>query len=139
MSAGYVLDDVVISELGRGDLVVANLIAALDEHAVRMSVPVVTLAAAQHALSEVQTEAVHGMIHRLEHVRLEPIASTEDVLRLSAVSVQLTEQQDMPAAHTVAVARYLGFPILAASLKRWEPVRAHLPWQLDIYEISDSD
>ncbi|MEU6414287.1 hypothetical protein [Microbispora sp. NPDC046933] len=138
MSAGYVLDDVTISELGRDDLVVANLIAALDEHAVRMSVPALALAAAQHTLSEVQTEAVHGMIHRLGHVRLEPVASTEDVLRLSAVSVYLTEQQDMAAAHTVAVARYLGFPVLAADLKRWEPVRTHLPWPLDVYEISDS-
>ncbi|GAB3887889.1 hypothetical protein [Microbispora bryophytorum] len=139
MSVGYVLDDVTISELGRGDLVVANLVAALDEHTIRISVPAIALASAQHTLSEAQTEAVHGMIHRLEHVRLEPIASAEDVLRLSAVSVRLTEQQDIPAAHTVAVARYLGFPILATDLKRWEPVRAHLPWQLDIYEISDSD
>ncbi|MBX6387056.1 MAG: hypothetical protein IRZ07_29445 [Microbispora sp.] len=136
MNAGYVLDDVTIGELGRGDLVVANLVAALDEHAVRMSVPAIALAVAQHTLSEAQADAVHGMIHRLEHVRLEPIASTEDVLRLSAVSVQLTEQQDMAAAHTVAVARYLGFPILAADLKRWEPVRALVPWELDIYEIS---
>ena len=78
MNAGYVLDDVTIGELGRGDLVVANLVAALDERAVRMSVPAIAL----------------------------------------------------------AVARYLGFPILAADLKRWEPVRALVPWELDIYEIS---
>ncbi|MEN3540902.1 hypothetical protein AAH991_37715 [Microbispora sp. ZYX-F-249] len=44
----------------------------------------------------------------------------------------------MAAAHAVAVARYLASPVLAADLERWEPVRAHLPWRVDIFEIGDS-
>ncbi|WP_147267816.1 hypothetical protein [Spongiactinospora rosea] len=134
---GYVLDDVTICELGRGDPVIANLVASLDAHDVRMSIPVLALAVAQHGLSNAQIEAVHGMFLHLTHTEPAVVSSTSDVLHLSAVSIHLGEPEDMAAAHAVAVSRYLDFPILTPSPKRWEAARARLPWHVELIEIAD--
>ncbi|SEU35316.1 hypothetical protein [Nonomuraea wenchangensis] len=137
MSTGYVLDDLTLHELGRGDFTVVNVVAALDSHAVRISVPALALADAHRGLHADQIDAIHGMIHRLRQVRLEPLTTTEDVLRLSAVSAYLTERLDLAAAHTVATARHLDEPILTVNLKRWEPIQDLLPWTLDVVEITE--
>ncbi|NUP00537.1 MAG: hypothetical protein HOW71_02375 [Nonomuraea sp.] len=137
MSTGYILDDITMHELGRGDLTVANVVAALDEHAIRMSVPALALAVAHHGLGGAQIDTIHGMIHRLPQVRLEPLATPEDVLRLSAVSTYLAERPDLAAAHIVATARHFDEPILTVAVERWTPVQDLLPWMLDLVEISE--
>ena len=51
----------------------------------------------------------------------------------------LAERPDLPAAHAVALARHLEWPILTADLKRWEAVRASLPWHIRLVEIAELD
>ncbi|TQS17995.1 hypothetical protein [Microbispora sp. KK1-11] len=139
MNTGYVLDDVTINEFGRGNTVVTQLIANLDAHAIRMSIPAITLAVAQHDLSEAQIEAIHGTIKFVEHVRLEVVSTLEETQRISEAYAYLAEQPDLAAAHVVAVSRHLGFPVLTTNQKRWDPVLAQLPWTVAVFEISDMD
>ncbi|MGP4102234.1 hypothetical protein [Nonomuraea sp. KM90] len=137
MTTGYVLDDLTLHELGRGDMTITNVVAALDAHAIRISVPALALTVAHHGLLIDQIDAVHGMIHRLKQVRLEPLATPEDVLRLSTVSAHLGERPDLAAAHIAATARHLDEPILTLSRKRWDAVQERLPWTVELVEISD--
>ncbi|GGO05999.1 hypothetical protein GCM10010116_11800 [Microbispora rosea subsp. aerata] len=139
MNIGYVLDDVTINEFGRGNTVVTQLIANLDARAIRMSIPAVTLAVAQHDLGDAQIDAVHGTIKFVEHVRLEAVSTLDETQRISEVYAYLADQPDPAAAHVVAVSRHLGFPVLTTNRKRWDPVLAQLPWTVEVFEISDTD
>ncbi|MGW4411979.1 hypothetical protein ACWEJ6_48790 [Nonomuraea sp. NPDC004702] len=137
--SGYVLDDLFLRELGRGDDTLTNLVAALDAAAERMSVPSITLTAAHRGLSDPQRDMLHGVIEYLPRVRLEPLTDLDHTRHVSLVAEHLGDAPDLAAAHAIAISRYLDFPILTTSERRWGPVLDRLPWQVAVVEASDPD
>ncbi|GII77588.1 hypothetical protein Sru01_25700 [Sphaerisporangium rufum] len=136
---GYVLDDTVLIELGRFDLDLHRFILMLDQGRVRTGVPAIALATAEAMLSPDQRRLIRGMMEALENIHLEVIASAAEAERLSEVLAQMEQPPDMAAAHTIAVAQHLDWPILTMSTPRWEAVKAHLPWRLELVHIHDLD
>ncbi|MEV0583962.1 hypothetical protein [Nonomuraea sp. NPDC050310] len=135
--SGYVLDDLFLRELARGDDMTANLVAALDFAAERMSVPAVTLAHAQAGLSPRQQDTLNGLVENLPNVLLDVVANLDHTLRIAAIAEHLGDAPDLSASHVVAVSRYLDFPILTLDRERWAPVLDVLPWQVTVVEASD--
>ncbi|WP_327046027.1 hypothetical protein OG320_30870 [Microbispora sp. NBC_01189] len=136
---GFVLDDTVLTELGRADQEVHALLMAYDEYHLRMTVPVLTLAVAEAVLTPDQRLLLSGTLKILSHVRIAFIADEEESTRLADVLTYQGGAPDMGAAHAVAVAQHLDWPILTMSMKRWEPIAALLPYSLDLYEVKDPD
>ncbi|WP_188189958.1 hypothetical protein [Nonomuraea sp. SYSU D8015] len=136
---GYVPDDTVLIELGRRDMALHRLIISFDRAHVRTSVPFITLAAAEAVLSPDQRLVVRGVIDVLEHVHVDPVAAHTEAARLAEVVARMEQPADMAAAHVVAVSQHLDWPVLTADAGRWDTIKAHLPWQVELVEISDLD
>ncbi|MEV4459161.1 hypothetical protein [Microbispora sp. NPDC049633] len=136
---GFVLDDTVLAELGRADRELHALLLAYDEHDLRTTVPALTLAVAEAALTPDQRLILSGTLKILSHVWIAFISDEEESARLADVLTYLGDTPDAGAAHAVAVAQHLDWPILTMSMKRWEPIAALLPYRLDLFEIKDSD
>ncbi|MEW9548153.1 hypothetical protein [Nonomuraea sp. NPDC050783] len=134
---GYVLDDTVLIELGRRDLALHRLIVSFDRAHVRVSVPVITLATAEAALSPDQRLVLRGLTDVLEHLSLEPVAAHTEAVRLAEVTARMEQPADMAAAHAVAVSQHLDWPVLTTDAGRWDTIKAHLPWRVELVEISD--
>ncbi|MGI5487818.1 hypothetical protein [Microtetraspora malaysiensis] len=110
-----------------------------DRSHVRTSVPAITLAVAEAALSPDQRRVIRGMLDVLEHIHLEVISTQAEAERLTEVVARMEQPADMAAAHAVAVSQYLDWPILTLDLRRWETVKAHLPWPVELVEIADPE
>ncbi|MFI7703267.1 hypothetical protein [Nonomuraea sp. NPDC049480] len=136
---GYVLDDTVLIEMGRRNLGLHRLIISFDRASVRTSVPFITLVAAEAVLSPDQRLVVRGVIDFLEHVYVDPIAAHTEAVRLTEVVSRMEQPADMAAAHVVAVSQHLDWPVLTADASRWDTIKAHLPWQIELVEIADLD
>ncbi|MGA5758058.1 hypothetical protein [Nonomuraea bangladeshensis] len=133
---GYVLDDTVLIELGRRDLGLHQLIVSFDRAHVRTSVPVIAFATAEAALSPDQRLVLRGLTDILEHLSLEPVAAHTEAVRLAEVTARMEPPADMAAAHVIAVSQHLDWPVLTADAGRWDTVKAHLPWRVDLVEIA---
>ncbi|MFI1914617.1 hypothetical protein [Nocardia sp. NPDC020380] len=136
---GFVLDDTVIHAFAFADNSVVGLISALVSHDTRLSIPAVTLALAQARLSDTQCDEVNGMADNLEHVRLETLSTTWQVTDLSRIVGLLGNDPDMAAAHAIAVARHLDWPILTADRARWADITATMPWPVELVELAEPD
>ncbi|MEV0584508.1 hypothetical protein [Nonomuraea sp. NPDC050310] len=136
---GYVLDDTVLVEVGRGDFDVRALMVIFNQSDTRTSVPAITLAVAEASLSPDQRRVVRGMIDALDNVELALVSTQDEAARLSEVVARMTPPADMAAAHAIAVSQYLDWPILTMSRKRWAPVVTELPWRIELVEIRDPE
>lgn len=137
MSAGYVLDDTVIHAYAFGDANVSNLIAVLDGRDIRVAVPILALAASFVGLSDDQREQVTGVVGNLESIQIVALASANDAVELADVLSAAAEPIDLPAAHTVAVARYLDWEIITTNRSRWTEVEQRLPFPVSIVEFTE--
>ncbi|MFI1917635.1 hypothetical protein [Nocardia sp. NPDC020380] len=137
MSAGYVLDDTVIHAHAFGDPNVSNLIAVLDSRDIRIAVPALPLASSLIGLSDDQRAQVNGLVDNLDAIQIAALASTDDANELAEVAASGTEPIDLPAAHTVAVARYLDWEIITIDRSRWTEVEQRLPFRVSIVEFTD--
>ncbi|GAA2360839.1 hypothetical protein [Nonomuraea africana] len=141
---GYVLDTSLLAEMGRGDFGLIDLVATLDGRSVRMSVPILALSVAAAHLNKDQRDLLAGAL-LLEHVKLDGLSSLDDAVRLTVLVERLDDppsrrSPDLVAAHTAAVARRLGWPVLTADRKRWsEEIRPLLPWDLIVVDLQEFD
>ncbi|MEW9530569.1 hypothetical protein [Microbispora sp. NPDC049125] len=138
-AVGFVLDDTVLIELGRLDREMHALLLAYEERHIRITVPALTLAAAEADLAPGQRLVLAGTMKILSNVRISFVSDEEEHRRLADVLSCLYDSTDMAAAHAVAVAQHLDWPILTMNLKRWGPIQEHLPYRLDLYEVKDPD
>ncbi|MFJ4655031.1 hypothetical protein ACIP5Y_27465 [Nocardia sp. NPDC088792] len=137
MSAGYVLDDTVIHAYAFGDPNVSNLIAVLDSRDIRIAVPALALASSLVGLSDDQRAQVNGLVDNLDAIQIAALASTDDANELADVAASGSEVPDLPAAHTVAVARYLDWEIITIDRSRWTEIEQRLPFRVSIVEFTD--
>ncbi|MVU77976.1 hypothetical protein GPX89_12050 [Nocardia sp. ET3-3] len=137
MSLGYVLDDTIIHAYAFGDPNVSNLIAVLHGRDIRVAVPILALTAGFAGLSDDQRAQVIGIVENLESIQIAVLATINDAEELADVFAAAVEPIDMPAAHTVAVARYLDWEIITANKSRWAEVEQRLPFPVSIVEFAD--
>ncbi|WP_433566493.1 hypothetical protein ACQP1O_15590 [Nocardia sp. CA-151230] len=137
MSVGYVLDDTVIHAYAFGDRNVSNLIAVLDGRDIRVAVPILALTAGLVGLSDDQRAQVNGVVENIQSILIAALATTNDADELADVMAAAVEPIDLPAAHTVAVARYLDWEIITIDRTRWAEVEQRLPFPVSIVEFSD--
>ncbi|MGR6922303.1 hypothetical protein ACU635_49315 [[Actinomadura] parvosata] len=121
----------------RRDLDLHRLIIAFDRGRVRTDVPLITLAVVEAALSPEQRRVLRGMIDVLEHVHVESVSTQTEAERLAEVVARMEQPADMAAAHVVAVSHHLDWPALTADAGRWDAVKAHLPWRVELLELAD--
>lgn len=139
MSAGYVLDDTVIHAYASGDPTVSNLIAALDDRAIRIAVPFLALSSSLIGLTEDQRAQVNGIIDNLDVVQISPLTTTDDANELADVAAAGAQHIDLPSAHIVAVARHLDWEIITADRSRWTSVERCLPFPVNLVECLHPD
>lgn len=137
MSIGYVLDDTVLHAYAFGDTNVSNLIAVLDGRDMRVAVPIVALSASLVGLSDDQRAQVNGVVENLESIQIAALATTTDADELADILAAAAEPIDLPAAHIVAVARYLDWEIVTTDRSRWTEVEQRLPFPVSIVEFTD--
>ncbi|GAB2516097.1 hypothetical protein [Nocardia heshunensis] len=137
MSIGYVLDDTVLHAYAFGDTNVSNLIAVLDGRDMRVAVPIVALSASLVGLSDDQRAQVNGVVENLESIQIAALATTTDADELADILASAAEPIDLPAAHIVAVARYLDWEIITTDRARWTEVEQRLPFPVSIVEFTD--
>ncbi|GAB0104749.1 hypothetical protein JMUB6875_37240 [Nocardia sp. JMUB6875] len=137
MSAGYVLDDTVIHAYAFGDPNVSNLIAVLDGRDIRVAVPILALAASLVGLSDDQRTQVNGVVENLESMQIAALATANDADELADFLAAAAGPIDLPAAHIVAVARYLDWEIITTSRSRWTEVEQRLPFSVSIVEFTE--
>ncbi|MBB3726420.1 hypothetical protein [Nonomuraea dietziae] len=141
---GYVLDTSLLAEMGRGDFGLIDLIATLDGRSVRMSVPILALSVAAAHLHKEQRDRLAGAL-LLDHVELDALSSIDDAARLTLLVERLADApserpSELSVAHTAAVARRLGWPVLTADRKPWDAeVRPLLPWDLIVVDLQELD
>lgn len=137
MSAGYVLDDTVLHAYAHGDANVSNLIAVLHSRDIRIAVPFLALATSLVGLSEDQRAQVNGVVDNLDSIQIAALATSDDANELADIQAAANEPIDLPAAHTVAVSRYLDWEIITTDRSRWTDTEQRLPFPVSIVEFAD--
>ncbi|MEV6771633.1 hypothetical protein AB0N05_23715 [Nocardia sp. NPDC051030] len=125
------------NERALGDPNVSNLIAVLHSRDIRIAVPFLALSASLVGLSEDQRAKVNGVIDNLDSIQIAALANTDDANELADVQAAANEPIDLPAAHTVSVARYLDWEIITTDRSRWAATERCLPFPVNIVEFTD--
>lgn len=131
----YVLDDVTLTEVARGDTDLTQLLLSLDAAGQALVVPVLAAAAAyRDCPSADAADCLRGM-PELDHAMSAPVGDVTQAMRL--VEIAAKTGLDVCAAHVAAVADASVCPILTVNGDRWRRASASLPDPLFIVEIAD--
>ncbi|MBL1076170.1 hypothetical protein JK358_17365 [Nocardia sp. 2] len=137
MSIGYVLDSTVLHAYAHGDPNVSNLIAVLAGRDVRMAVPLLALSTALTGLSEDQRTQINGVVDNLGCIQIAGLTTTDDAGELADIQSAANDPITLPAAHTVAVARYLDWEIITTNREHWAETEQRLPFSVSLVEFSE--
>jgi predicted nucleic acid-binding protein len=133
----YVLDDLTLSEVARGDADLIRLLLSYDAAGQALVVPVLAAAAAyRQAPTTDAADSLRGLPD-LDHATSAPVADVGQALRL--IEIAAKTGLDVCAAHVAAVADASICPILTLDADRWRRASAALPDPLHIIEIADTD
>lgn len=133
----YVLDDLTLSEVARGDADLIRLLLSYDASGQVLIVPVLAAAAAyRQAPTADAADSLRGLPD-LDHAMHAPVGDVSQALRLIEISQKTG--LDVCAAHVAAVADASICPILTLDGDRWRRASAALPDPLHVIEIADPD
>jgi hypothetical protein len=131
----YVLDDLTLTEVARGDTDLIQLLLSFDASGQALVVPVLAAAAAyRDCPSADAADSLRGMPD-LDHAMSAPVGDVTQAIRL----VEIAEKTglDLCAAQVAAIADASVCPILTVDGDRWRRASASLPDPLRIVEIAD--
>jgi hypothetical protein len=133
----YVLDDLTLTEVARGDADLIRLLLSYDSEGQVLVVPVLAAAAAyRDNPSADAADSLRGL-PELDHAMSAPVGDVAQALRL----MEFAEKTglDLCAAQVAAVADASVCPILTVNGERWRRASAALPDPLYVIEIADPD
>lgn len=131
----YVLDDLTLTEVARGDADLTELLLSFDAAGQALVVPVLAAAAAyRDCPSADAADSLRGM-PELDHAMSAPVGDVTQAIRL--IEIAKKTGLDVCAAHVAAVADASVCPILTVDGDRWRRASASLPDPLFIVEIAD--
>jgi predicted nucleic acid-binding protein len=131
----YVLDDLTLSEVARGDADLIRLLLSYDASGQALVVPVLAAAAAyRQAPTADAADSLRGLPD-LDHAMSAPVSDVGQALRL--VEIAAKTGLDVCAAHVAAVADTAICPILTLDGDRWRRASSVLPDPLHVIEIAD--
>lgn len=133
----YVLDDLALSEVARGDTDLLHLLMSYDASGQALVVPVLAAGAAyRQSPTEDAAQSLRG-IASLDHAMTAPVGDIGQAIRLT----QIAEKTglDICAAHIAAVADKSVCPVLTLDGDRWKRASASLPHPLHTIEIAEPE
>ncbi|WP_194816193.1 hypothetical protein [Nocardia sp. XZ_19_385] len=133
---GYVLDESLLHHYAFGDNVAVGAIAALDSRSYRLCVPAVTLVYAQAGLSADQCAELNGVIANLDSMAIADLGDIWHITDMAGVLAEMGRDSAASAAHVVAVAKRLEWPILTCDRSSWHELEHG---RLEIIEVADGD
>ncbi len=131
----YVLDDLTLTEVARGDADLIRLILSFDAAGQALVVPVLAAAAAyRDNPGPDAADSLRG-IPELDHAMSAPVGDIAQAIRL----IEIAEKTglDVCAAQVAAVADASVCPILTVDADRWRRASASLSDPLHVIEIAD--
>lgn len=133
----YVLDDLTLSEVARGDADLIRLLLSYDASGQALIVPVLAAAAAyRQAPTADAADSLRGLPD-LDHAMAAPVGDLSQALRLTEIARDTG--LDLCAAHVAAVADASICPILTLDADRWRQASSALPDPLHVIEIAEPD
>jgi predicted nucleic acid-binding protein len=131
----YVLDDLTLAEVARGDADLIGLLLSYDAAGQTLVIPVLAAAAAYRQAPAPEAADILRGLPDLDHAMSAPVADVGQALRL--IEIAGKTGLDVCAAHVAAVADASICPILTLDAGRWRAASAALPDSLYIIEIAD--
>lgn len=133
----YVLDDLTLAQVARGDPDLTGLLLSFDAAGQALVVPVLAAAAALRDCPAAEAaDALRG-IPELDHAMTAGIGDVGQAIRL--IEIAMRTGLDVCAAQVAAVADASVCPVLTIDGDRWRRASASLEDPLYIVEIRDPD
>ena len=133
----YVLDDLTLAEVARGDTDLIDLLLSYDAAGQVLVVPVLAAAAAYRDYPSADAADSLRGIPELDCAMSAPVGDVTQAMRL--VEIAAKTGLDVCAAHVAAVADASVCPILTLDADRWRRASASLPDPLHVIEIADPE
>jgi hypothetical protein len=131
----YVVDELVLMELARGDVAMTVLIMNYDASGQALVIPALAAAEAYRDCHTGEAAAALAGLPDLESTMFAPLGDMDQSLRLTDIAS--ATGLDLPAAHVAAVAAESICPILTLDARRWKEASVHLDKPLYTIEVSD--
>lgn len=132
-----VLDDLVLTEIARGDTALIALIQHYDAAGQPMVVPALAVTGAYASARTSEAADLLDGIVRMEHAEFAPLGSPQQAIEL--VEMNATTGLDLSASHVAQVANAATCPILTLDAERWARPSAALDDPLYVIEIADPE
>lgn len=133
----YVLDDLTLSEIARGDADLIRLLLSYDASGQALIVPVLAAAAAYESCPTMDAADSLRGLPDLDHAMPAAVGDVSQALRLMEIAGKTG--LNLCAAQVASVADASICPILTLDADRWRRASASLPDPLHVIEIAEPD